>query len=44
MAKALSIDTITRIAFWLAFAAFLSASIPHIAYLVNALRSKQLLP
>ncbi len=32
MSKALSIDTITRIAFWLAFAAFLSASIPHIAY------------
>ena len=32
MSKALSIDTITRIAFWLAFAAFLGASIPHIAY------------
>ncbi len=32
MSKALSIDTITRVAFWLAFAAFLGASIPHIAY------------
>jgi hypothetical protein len=32
MSKALSFDTITRIAFWLAFAAFLGASIPHIAY------------
>ena len=32
MLKALSIDTITRGAFWMAFAAFLCASIPHIAY------------
>src|SRR5215472_16416955 len=32
MSKALSIDTITRGAFWMAFAAFLCASIPHIAY------------
>src|SRR5712692_11521509 len=32
MSKALNIDTITRGAFWMAFAAFLGASIPHIAY------------